>query len=101
MTVDVPLRVVFVCTANICRSAYASVRAAQLFGEGAAVEVSSAGTHGWIDQPTDEPIATELRARGADPFGRGPEAAQLDALLAAILPRLAGASIHSPGFPLA
>lgn len=91
MTVDVPLRVVFVCTANICRSAYASVRAAQLLGEGAAVEVSSTGTHGWIDQPMDEPIATELRARGA----------QLDAMLAAILPRLAGASIHSPGFPLA
>jgi protein-tyrosine-phosphatase len=62
-----PLRVLFVCTANICRSAYASVRAAQLLGEDSSVEVSSAGTHGWVDRPIDPPMAAELRARGADP----------------------------------
>lgn len=62
-----PLRVLFVCTANICRSAYASVRAAQLLGEGSSVEVSSAGTYGWADHPMDPPMAAELRARGADP----------------------------------
>ena len=62
-----PLRVLFVCTANICRSAYAGVRAAQLLGEGAPVVVGSAGTHGWVDHPMDAPMAAELRARGGVP----------------------------------
>lgn len=66
--VSAPLRVLFVCTANICRSAYASVRAAHLLGD-SPVQVSSAGTHGWIDHPVDPPMARELAARGADPTG--------------------------------
>ncbi len=64
---DQPLRLLFVCTANICRSAYAEVRAQQLLGGASGIEVSSAGTHGWIDQPMDAPMAAELRERGADP----------------------------------
>ncbi|HEU4511501.1 MAG TPA: hypothetical protein VFR87_00190 [Nocardioidaceae bacterium] len=60
-------RILFVCTANICRSAYAELRTAQRGVEG--LEVSSAGTHGWIDHPMDRPMAAELRARGVDPSG--------------------------------
>nr|NLI50183.1 hypothetical protein [Propionibacterium sp.] len=62
-----PLNVLFVCTANICRSAYATVRARQLLGADAPVTVGSAGTHGWVDHPMDAPMAAEARARGADP----------------------------------
>jgi len=69
MTEPSPLRVLFVCTANICRSAYAEVRSRQLLGEGWGIEVSSAGTHGWVDHPMDAYMAAELRARGADPSG--------------------------------
>ena len=64
-----PLRVLFVCTANICRSAYASVRATQLLGDQCGVRVSSAGIFGWRDAPMDEPMAAEARVRGADPSG--------------------------------
>lgn len=64
-----PLRVLFVCTANICRSAYATVRSEQLLGTDAPVRVSSAGTHGWVDQPMDPPMAAEVHARHGDPSG--------------------------------
>lgn len=62
-----PLRVLFVCTANICRSAYATVRSEQLLGADAPVRVSSAGTHGWVDHPMDPPMAAEVRSRHGDP----------------------------------
>ena len=39
-----PIRVLFVCTANICRSPYLELRARQLLGPDSGVEVSSAGT---------------------------------------------------------
>jgi protein-tyrosine-phosphatase len=60
-----PVTVLFVCTANICRSAFAEelTRHRAITG----LEVSSAGTHGWRDHPVDEHIAHELRERGADP----------------------------------
>ena len=38
-----PIRVLFVCTANICRSPYLELRARQLLGPDSGVEVSSAG----------------------------------------------------------
>lgn len=57
----------FVCTANICRSAYATVRAQHLLGADAPVLVGSAGTHGWVDHPMDAPMAAQARARGTDP----------------------------------
>ena len=60
-------RILFVCTANICRSAYAEVRTAQRGVDG--LEVSSAGTHGWAGHPMDPPMAAELTRRGADPSG--------------------------------
>jgi protein-tyrosine-phosphatase len=66
-----------VCTANICRSAYADVLTRHLVaGAGAAdgagglaLEIGSAGTHGFVDQPVDPPMAARLTARGADPSG--------------------------------
>ena len=41
-----PLRVLFVCTANIARSPYLEVRARQLAGPGVGVEFGSAGVPG-------------------------------------------------------
>lgn len=62
-------RVLFVCTANICRSSYAELvtrdRLAALGAEG--VEVVSAGTHGWRDHPMDPVMAAEVERRGIDP----------------------------------
>lgn len=64
-----PIRLLFVCTANICRSAFAEVLARHLLGGSAAVQVGSAGTHGWRDHPMDEEMAATLTARGVDPSG--------------------------------
>jgi sulfate adenylyltransferase len=62
-----PVDVLFVCTANICRSAFAEelVRHKAVPG----IQAGSAGTHGWRDHPVDEHMAHELRERGADPSG--------------------------------
>lgn len=57
------------CTANICRSAYAELMARHVLGAGTSVEVGSAGTHGYLDHPLDPPMAAQLRARGVDPDG--------------------------------
>jgi sulfate adenylyltransferase len=64
-----PIRLLFVCTANICRSAYAEVLARHLLGGDPTVEVASAGTHGWRDHAMDEEMATTLVARDIDPTG--------------------------------
>lgn len=64
-----PFRLLFVCTANICRSAYADVLSRHLLAGDPSVEVSSAGTHGFVDQPVDPPMAEELRTRQVDPDG--------------------------------
>ncbi|QIK71379.1 hypothetical protein G7070_02610 [Propioniciclava coleopterorum] len=55
-----PYRVLFVCTANICRSAYADVvtRAAGIPG----IAVGSAGTRGWAGHPMDPPMARQVAA---------------------------------------
>lgn len=63
------MRVLFVCTANICRSAYAELMTRHLLGADTAVEVRSAGTHGFRDHPVDPPTAAQLRVRGVDPEG--------------------------------
>lgn len=60
-------RILYVCTANICRSAYAEVRTTQLGIDG--LVVGSAGTHGFVDHPMDSHMAAELERRGADPTG--------------------------------
>lgn len=63
-----PIRVLFVCTANICRSAYAEVLARHLLGPAAGVVVASAGTYGLPAQPINPDIA-EFLPEGADPDG--------------------------------
>lgn len=62
-----PVRVLFVCTANICRSAYAEVYARDLVRRTPmAVEVRSAGTHGFDAAGMDPPMAERLAERGVD-----------------------------------
>ncbi|WP_185975844.1 sugar nucleotide-binding protein [Tessaracoccus rhinocerotis] len=55
-----PYKVLFVCTANICRSAYADVVARSAGVPG--VEFSSAGTRALVDQAIDPPMAANVRA---------------------------------------
>lgn len=61
-----PLRVLFVCTANICRSAYAEALARHALGDDGSVEFTSAGVHGLVDHPIDDDMAAELAARGVE-----------------------------------
>ena len=56
----VPITVLFVCTANICRSAYAEVAARHLAGSRTDVVFSSAGTQGHASQPLNSEIAEFL-----------------------------------------
>ena len=56
-----PLKVLFVCTANICRSPYMELAARALAGDRrATIEFTSAGTHGFADQPMNPPMAAAL-----------------------------------------
>ncbi|HET6624921.1 MAG TPA: hypothetical protein VFG63_00895 [Nocardioidaceae bacterium] len=64
-----PLKLLFVCTANICRSAFAEQLARRLAQDDPSVQVMSAGTHGWVDEPVNAPLAAELVSRGIDPDG--------------------------------
>lgn len=57
-----PYRVLFVCTANICRSAYAAAVARQLVPAG--VEVASAGVKALVGEPMDPPMARLVGDRG-------------------------------------
>ncbi|GAA4820699.1 adenylyl-sulfate kinase [Nocardioides caeni] len=59
-----PLRVLFICTANICRSPYMELRARALTGANDRIEFISAGTHGFRAHAVDETMAESLRARG-------------------------------------
>jgi protein-tyrosine phosphatase len=72
-TSPAPLRLLFVCTANISRSPYAERRAAHLLRElgaaGESVTVESAGIPGYPGRDTDAPMAAQLRRRGGDPTG--------------------------------
>jgi sulfate adenylyltransferase len=61
-----PIRVLFVCTANICRSPYLELRARQLLGPDAGVEVSSAGTHGFDAEPASDTMDAEFTRHGTD-----------------------------------
>ncbi len=56
----------FVCTANICRSAFAQKLAAHLAGD-EPLRFSSAGVHGYTDHPVEEAMAAQLLARGVQP----------------------------------
>jgi sulfate adenylyltransferase/protein-tyrosine phosphatase len=66
-----PLRVLFVCTANISRSPYAERRAAQLAGGEHAdtLHLSSAGVPGFPGNDMDPAMARVLEDRGADARG--------------------------------
>ena len=61
-----PIRVLFVCTANICRSPYLELRARQLLGPDSGVEVSSAGTHGFDAAPVSDTMDAEFARWGTD-----------------------------------
>jgi sulfate adenylyltransferase len=61
-----PLRVLFVCTANVCRSPYLELRARQLLGEGSGIEVSSAGTAGFDAEPVSDTMAAEFARFGTE-----------------------------------
>lgn len=54
-------RVLFVCTANICRSAYADVISRN---SSRVVEFSSAGIRALVDEPIDPPMAALAEQRG-------------------------------------
>ena len=66
---DTPLKILFVCTANICRSAFAETLARHLLGDDPTVEVASAGTRGFVDREPDKELAATLTARCVDPDG--------------------------------
>jgi sulfate adenylyltransferase len=66
---DDPIRVLFVCTANICRSPYLELRARQLLGPDSGVEVSSAGTHGFDSSPVSDTMTAEFTRRGTEVDG--------------------------------
>ena len=66
-----PLRVLFVCTANICRSPLMEIEARRLAGD-ADVVFSSAGTHGLDAAPMDPDMAAMLTAGAADGFRSRP-----------------------------
>jgi sulfate adenylyltransferase len=59
--------VLFVCTANICRSPFMELLTRQQAGD--TLEVGSAGTHGVDDHPMSEEMADRARERGIDPGG--------------------------------
>jgi sulfate adenylyltransferase len=63
-----PLEVLFVCTANSCRSPFLE-RYATLRNQNPDIRFTSAGTHGWVDQPMSPDIAEALRGRGGQPDG--------------------------------
>ncbi|HEY0645222.1 MAG TPA: hypothetical protein VGD39_17500 [Nocardioides sp.] len=60
-----PLRVLFVCTANISRSPFMELTARSLAGEGAEVVFASAGTHGFDARAMDEAMVPLLPSGAA------------------------------------
>lgn len=67
-----PVRVLFVCTANICRSPFLELTARALAGDSTDVVFSSAGTHGFTEHAMDEVMSRTLPAGTADTFRSRP-----------------------------
>ncbi len=76
---DNRLHVLFVCTANICRSPFMELTARDLGGPDAAVTFASAGTHGFREHPMDVVMGKALGSRGLgnDEFLSQPLTAEL------------------------
>jgi sulfate adenylyltransferase len=63
-----PIRVLFVCTANICRSPFAEAYARTVAErDGHDLEFTSAGTWGLPEHPMDPPMVQQLIGRGIEP----------------------------------
>ena len=60
-----PTRIVFVCTANICRSAFMQAYARASLSS-PDVEFASAGTHGFVNHPMSEEMVAEAALWGLD-----------------------------------
>jgi sulfate adenylyltransferase len=73
------IHVLFVCTANICRSPFMELTARDLAGPDAIVTFASAGTHGFREHPMDVVMGSALgsRGRGDDDFLSRPLTAAL------------------------
>lgn len=63
------LTVLFVCTANICRSPYAALRAPAFVPAGRGLRCFSAGIPGSLAEPMSAEMGAVLRARGGEPSG--------------------------------
>ena len=74
---EAPLNVLFVCTANICRSPYMELAARQVAGPGAEITFSSAGTHGFRDSVMDTEMAQLLDATDRETFRSRPLTTEL------------------------
>jgi sulfate adenylyltransferase len=61
---DDRLHVLFVCTANICRSPFMELTARDLAGPDATITFASAGTHGFREHPMDVVMGKALQGRG-------------------------------------
>ncbi|GHJ58684.1 hypothetical protein NOK12_12020 [Nocardioides sp. OK12] len=72
--VSKPLRVLFVCTANICRSPYMELTARRLAGSDPTLEFASAGTHGFKAEAMNPPMIEVLTegTTGHDEFRSRP-----------------------------
>jgi sulfate adenylyltransferase len=72
-----PLHVLFVCTANICRSPYMELHARHLAGADVDITFASAGTHGFRDSAMDTEMAQLLDASDRESFRSRPLTAEL------------------------
>lgn len=64
VTPEAPEQIWFICTGNVCRSAYAEAALKQRLGSDAAVRIDSAGTQAMIGRGMDETMATAAISRG-------------------------------------